>query len=211
MVDDFVETGCSDLPVELCLTRTLDPALTLRHAVDAMKEVVNKLKMDPPCYRSGVIRFQIVVPPSIKSLNWSYLQRKLLAPFPQFYVATTKMHEQFNGLTTMTQMLGVSGVGSAITFCGSSDALRGYDLMERYLSIESPLIRAYGFIDWNMESNKMCNHPGSFYFFIPQIEVNEFENISFLASNLVWDNSLSYTLEEAVRSLERSLYQHSRY
>lgn len=59
VVDDFAETGFSDLPVELCLTRTLDPALTLRHAVDAMKEAVNKLKMDPPCSRSGVIRFQV--------------------------------------------------------------------------------------------------------------------------------------------------------
>ncbi|PKU61520.1 protein PHYLLO, chloroplastic isoform X1 [Dendrobium catenatum] len=209
VVDEFVETGCSDLPVELCLTRTLDPALTLMQAVNAMKEAVNKLKIDPPCSRSGVLRFQIVVPPSVKSLNWLYLQCKSLAPFPQIYVATTKMHERFNGLTITTQMLGVSGVGSAITFCGSSGVLRGYNLMERYLSLESPLISAYGFIgiDWNMESKKMFNHPGSFYFFIPQIEVNEFENVSFLASNLVWDNSLSYPLEEAVHSLERSLNQ----
>lgn len=74
---------------------------------------------------------QIIVPPSVKSLNWSYLQCKSLVPFPQFYVATTKMLEQFNGLTIKTQLLGVSGVGSAITFNGSSDVLRGYNLMER--------------------------------------------------------------------------------
>ncbi|XP_020571316.1 protein PHYLLO, chloroplastic [Phalaenopsis equestris] len=207
-VDEFVETGCFDLPVELCLTRTLDPALTLTHAVDAMKEAVNKLKMDPPCSRSGVIRFQIVVPPSVKSLNWSYLQGKSLAPFPQFYFATTKMQEDIM-LTIKPQMLGVSGVGSAITFCGSSDVLRGYNMMERYLSLDSPLLSAYGFIgsDWNRDSKKMCNHSSSFYIFIPQIEVNEFEDVSILASNMVWDNSLSYRFEEAVHSLERSLCQ----
>ncbi|KAK8925900.1 hypothetical protein KSP39_PZI018177 [Platanthera zijinensis] len=207
-VNEFEETGCSDLPVEICLTKNLDPALTLRHAVDAMKEAINKLKLDPPCSRSGVLRFQIAVPPSVKSLNWLHSQ-SVSDSFPQFYLATKTMHEQFNGLVIMPRMLGVSGVGAAITFHGSSDVLRVYKLMERYLSFESPLLRTYGFtgIDWSMKSNEMYNPPGSFYFFIPQIEMVEFENFSFLASNLVWDNSLSYTLNEAAHSLERSLHQ----
>ncbi|PKA52996.1 Protein PHYLLO, chloroplastic [Apostasia shenzhenica] len=210
VVDEFVETGCSDLPVEFCLSRNLEPVLTLRHAVDAMMEALNMLKLEPPCSKSGVLRFQVLVPPSIKALDWLCSQNSLDI-FPQHYLAL-QIEEQSHVLTNMIEMLGVSGVGAAISFRGSSHILKGYNLMERYLSLESPLLRTYGFtgVDCNMKSNLMDKLPGSFYFFIPQIELNEFENCSLLASNLVWDVSLSFTFEEAIQLLEGSLHQVSK-
>ncbi|XP_077237681.1 2-oxoglutarate decarboxylase/hydro-lyase/magnesium ion-binding protein isoform X2 [Tasmannia lanceolata] len=49
--------------------------------------------------------------------------------------------------------------------------------------------------------------PGSFYFFIPKIELVEFESNSLLAATLAWDDFLFYTFEKAVHSFELSLYQ----
>ncbi|KAG0463359.1 hypothetical protein HPP92_019428 [Vanilla planifolia] len=131
VVDEFVETEVSDLPVELSLTRSLDPALTLGHAVNAMKDTIKKLKLNPPCSRSGVLRFQVLVPPSIKSLNWLYSQNKLSSIFPQFYILSRQDLEQSHVPAIMTEIHGVSGIGSAIVFRGSSAVLRGYHLMKR--------------------------------------------------------------------------------
>lgn len=50
-----------DLPVDLCITRDLDPAVTFREGVERIKVAISKLKEEPLCCRSGVIRFQVSI------------------------------------------------------------------------------------------------------------------------------------------------------
>lgn len=59
-MDDFVGKDEFLLPVELSLTRTLPPALTLRHGVEKLREAIEELKLDPPRSNSGVLRFQVL-------------------------------------------------------------------------------------------------------------------------------------------------------
>ncbi|ONK69405.1 uncharacterized protein A4U43_C05F22510 [Asparagus officinalis] len=195
--DEFV------LPVELSFTRTLPPALTLKHGVGKLREAVEKLKLDPPCSNSGVLRYQVAVPPSVKALDWLYCQQKFSNVFPQFHFVGKQIDEGVldNGNWK------VSGIGAAIYFHGSS--AEGCYLMARYLSIDSHLIRAYGFV--GMSYGRMPSFveqkPGSFYFLIPQVELNQLENGSFMSLNLIWDDSLAYTFGEAVKSVEKCFQQ----
>lgn len=87
--DGVVVSGdeCGDLVVEACLTRTLPPALTLQHGLESLKEAVQDLKLHPPCSTSGMIRFQVAVPPSTNAFNWFYSQPESLRVFPQFYIS----------------------------------------------------------------------------------------------------------------------------
>ncbi|XP_006647426.2 protein PHYLLO, chloroplastic [Oryza brachyantha] len=48
---------------------------------------------------------------------------------------------------------------------------------------------------------------GSFYFFIPQVELSEFDGYSMLSSTIVWDDSLSHTFEDSVCSFESCFSQ----
>lgn len=57
--DGFLASGDSELPAELFVTRTLPPALTLAEAVGRLREEVAKLKANPPCAGSGVLRLQV--------------------------------------------------------------------------------------------------------------------------------------------------------
>lgn len=48
-----------DLTVQVCVTRTLPPALTLELGLESLKEAVDELKTNPPNSSSGVLRFQV--------------------------------------------------------------------------------------------------------------------------------------------------------
>ncbi|XP_073113105.1 protein PHYLLO, chloroplastic isoform X4 [Elaeis guineensis] len=207
--DEFLELGDMDLPVELSVTRALPPALTLREGFDKMKEAIETLKANPPCSRSGVLRIQVTVPPSTKALNWLCCQCKELLVYPQFYFSARQTHQQSLELASLNGMVEVSGIGTAIYVHGSSHTQKGCNLIARYLSVDSPLIRAYGFIGihYKKESFMMEDRPGSFFFFIPQIELNEFGGCSLLASTLIWDDFVSYTFERAVHTFELYFHQ----
>ncbi|XP_004952910.1 protein PHYLLO, chloroplastic isoform X2 [Setaria italica] len=43
---------------------------------------------------------------------------------------------------------------------------------------------------------------GSYYFFIPQVELSEFDSCSILSSTMVWDDSVSHTFKDAVSLFE---------
>lgn len=58
-VDAFLGMDGSDLPVEICHTRTLPPSLTLQDAASKIKEEVEQLKLSPPHSRTGFLRFQV--------------------------------------------------------------------------------------------------------------------------------------------------------
>lgn len=48
-----------DLMVQVCVTRTLPPALTLELGLESLKEAVDELKTNPPKSSTGVLRFQV--------------------------------------------------------------------------------------------------------------------------------------------------------
>ncbi|KAF8399244.1 hypothetical protein HHK36_015109 [Tetracentron sinense] len=205
----FLETEDSDSMVDLCITRTLAPALTFEHGLVKLKEAVEKLKSDPPCCGSGIYRFQVAVPPSAKPLNWLCCQPQSSGVFPQFYLSK-EMNDPSCELLSLNRVLGVSGIGAAVYFMGSSSCSLGeWNSIKRYLSVDSPLIRAYGFmgINFDTESSSMKHETGSFYFFIPQVELDEYESNSLLAATLAWNDSALCTFGKAVHSINSSLDQ----
>ncbi|GMH01833.1 hypothetical protein Nepgr_003672 [Nepenthes gracilis] len=80
-----------------------------------------------------------------------------------------------------------------------------------YLLVDSPNITAYGFIgiNYDIETSFLKPETGSFYFFIPQIELNEYEGFSLLGGTMAWCDSSLCTFEEALHSYEASLFQAS--
>ncbi|CAL5419038.1 unnamed protein product [Camellia sinensis] len=206
---ELLEDEDVELLVETCITRTLPPALTLEHGLQMIKDAVDELKSNPPRFNSGMYRFQVAVPPSAKALNWFCCQPESLGVFPQFFLSKEKDDPTFRSLS-LSGVRGVFGIGTAVLFKGSSScASAEWSSIKRYLSLDSTLVRAYGFIDFDfeIESSSMKHTKGSFYLFIPEIELDELEGISNLAATLVWDDSSLCTFEEAVQSYELALYQ----
>ncbi|KAI8539299.1 hypothetical protein RHMOL_Rhmol09G0170900 [Rhododendron molle] len=194
-----------------CITRTLPPALTLERGLKTINSAVEELKSNPPSRSTrGMYRFQVVVPPSAKALNWFCCQPESSAVFPQFFLSK----ETANQIThSLSGLRGIFGIGAAILFKGSSYASREWSSLERYLPPDSSLVSAYGFmdVDFNLNSSSMKHRRGSFYVFIPEIELNEFEGISTLAATLVWHDSFLCTFEEAIQSYKLALYQATYY
>ncbi|KAL7171373.1 hypothetical protein ACSBR2_036094 [Camellia fascicularis] len=208
---ELLEDEDVELLVETCIMRTLPPALTLEHGLQMIKDAVDELKSNPPCFNSGIYRFQVAVPPSAKALNWFCCQPESSGVFPQFFLSKEKDDPTFRSLS-LNGVRGVFGIGTAVLFKGfSSCASAEWSSIKRYLSLDSTLVRAYGFIDvdFEIESSSMKHTRGSFYLFIPEIELDELEGISNLAATLVWDDSSLCTFEEAVQSYELALYQAS--
>ncbi|XP_026381048.1 protein PHYLLO, chloroplastic-like isoform X2 [Papaver somniferum] len=208
--DDDEEEEDSELPVELSYTRTLPPALTFEHGIKKIKVEIDKLKLNSPTSRSGILRFQVAVPPSTKACNWLCNQPQTPEVFPQFYLSKMDVDKEGVDLHLPNGLLGVSGVGAAAQFtCKTTDASKERSSIKRYLSVASPLIKAYGFvgIHFDTESYKMRRENGSSYYFIPQLELDEYGSTSLLAATLAWDYSSPRSFNEAMRSLELSLDQ----
>ncbi|KAB5531933.1 hypothetical protein DKX38_018603 [Salix brachista] len=79
----------------------------------------------------------------------------------------------------------------------------------RFLSASCPLIRAYGAIRFDARANISSEWEafGSFYFIIPQVELDELDGCSMLATTIAWDNALSWTWEQAVDAVEATMTQ----
>lgn len=201
-----------ELVVETSVTRTLPAALTLERGLESIKEALEELKLNPPSSSHGVIRFQVAVPPSAKALNWFCCQPESSDVFPLFFLSKETENPTCKSLYS-NRIRGVFGIGVAISFVRSSSyASREENLVRRYLSNDSALIRAYGFMDINFATESsitMKHEAGSFYFFIPQIELHEHESVSILAATLAWDDAVSCTFEQAIQSYESSHHQAS--
>ncbi|XP_048134973.1 protein PHYLLO, chloroplastic isoform X3 [Rhodamnia argentea] len=105
---------------------------------------------------------------------------------------------------------GTFGIGAAAYFRYSSTEAAGESTpIKRFLSNDSALIKAYGFLDvnFNTELSSMEHEAGSFYLFIPQIELDECENVSTLSATLAWSGPSSCPFEEALISFESSSHQ----
>ncbi|WVZ74855.1 hypothetical protein U9M48_022979 [Paspalum notatum var. saurae] len=198
-VDEMSGIEDRDLPVDVSFTRRLPPALTVGDGLDALRRAADEVKASPPAgASSGVIRFEILVPPSTKALKWSSQFRRS-SLFPQFYLSRM--------LTSGPSFeLEICGIGSAICLHGCSSA---ENAVSRYISSDSHLARAYGFIDmkYDKELPSVEEKLGSYYFFIPQVELSEFHSCSILSSTMIWDDSISQTFEDAVALFESCFNQ----
>ncbi|XP_062163333.1 protein PHYLLO, chloroplastic isoform X1 [Alnus glutinosa] len=212
-IGELSGTEDGDLVFETCITRTLPPALTLEQGLQRITEAVEKMKMDPPAAATGIFRFQVAVPPSPKALNWFCCQPAESSVYPLFFLSKNTDNPTYKSLY-LKQSCGVFGIGAAIYFTNTSSFTSAeLSSTKRYLLNDSTSIMAYGFMDinFNMESSSMVHEAGSSYFFIPQIELHEYEGVSILAATLAWSDSSLCSFEEAVCSYELSLKQASRY
>ncbi|VAI57224.1 unnamed protein product [Triticum turgidum subsp. durum] len=68
---------------------------------------------------------------------------------------------------------------------------------------------AYGAVGmkYNEELLSIEEKAGSFYFFIPQVELTEFVGYSVLSSTMVWDHFVSHTFEDSVCLFESCFKQ----
>ncbi|KAJ4846899.1 hypothetical protein Tsubulata_026226 [Turnera subulata] len=207
--DDLEDEGV-ELEVETVITRILPPALTLEHGIWSIEEAVEKLKKEPPPSTHGVWRFQIAVPPSPKALIWFCCQPESSGVFPRFFMSK-ETENPSSKLLLLNKTRGVFGIGAAIYFASdSSCAAAKQRSIRRYLSSDSILLNTYGFLDvaFEMDSSSIKPEAGSSYFIIPEIELDEHEDISILAATLAWDSAFC-TFKQAVESFEASIYQAS--
>ncbi|KAM6548265.1 hypothetical protein CsatB_019941 [Cannabis sativa] len=210
-INDILEMEDGEFEIETCITRTLPPALTLDQGLDRIKEAVEKLKLNPPpsSTSSGVFRFQVAVPPSAKALNWFCCQPESSSVFPLFFISKDTNEPSFKSLV-LNETRGVFGIGAAVYFTRNSSGTSGEkNRPKRYISNESSPIMAYGFVDFdfNKKLSVTENQAGSYYFIIPQIELDECEGVSILSATLAWCNYSLSTFEEALNSFDSSLIQ----
>ncbi|CAN6447201.1 unnamed protein product [Victoria cruziana] len=205
VLDTLSGMECSDFPVGICETRTLSPALTLRDGVMALREAIANLKLDPPCLKNGVLRYQIVVPPSVKALDWIICQPQSCQMLPQIYFSEGPRNVFVQESNALLGVMALSGIGSAVYFEGS-EFYNEYMKVKRFLSADSPSIRAYG-CRFEKSQEDLCRSNVKYYFFIPQIELVEFRNGSLMAATLAWDEFSASSFEKSVLSLELSLNQ----
>ncbi|KAF6171681.1 hypothetical protein GIB67_007202 [Kingdonia uniflora] len=112
-----LETDESELllAVELNHTHTLPPALTLEHGLIKIKEEVQKWKSKRPCARSGILRFQVAVPPSAKAFSWLCTQPQLSGVFPQFFLSKMDVDNPIIETHCFDGRFRIFGVGSAVS------------------------------------------------------------------------------------------------
>ncbi|CAN4125211.1 unnamed protein product [Withania somnifera] len=193
--------------ISTCITRTLSQALTLEQGLQKIKEAVKELKDNPPCCSSGMFRFQVVVPPSTKSLKWFCCQPESSGVFPQFFVSKERENPSFKSVVS-DHTRGIFGIGAAINLKGFSST-KEYGEFGRCCAVESTPVVAYGFLDVSFDtaSSSVKQEAGSFYFFVPQIELAEFEGASILSIMVAWNDSYICTFKEALQVCESSLLQ----
>ncbi|KAJ6357007.1 hypothetical protein OIU78_004991 [Salix suchowensis] len=181
-VTDVTELEGEDcnLVLETCITRALPPALTLERGIESIKAAVVGLKSNPPCSSHGV--FQISGCCAAESKSFKLV---LLA----------------------------TGVGWRVSsqFALKLVLQKHQKRIRRYLSSDSAHIMTYGFMDinFNKESSSIKHEAGSFCFLIPEVELDEQEEASILVVTLAWDENFCWTFEQAIQSLESSIYQAS--
>ncbi|XVE74433.1 hypothetical protein DITRI_Ditri12bG0017000 [Diplodiscus trichospermus] len=207
---DANEIEDGDLVVETCITRSLPLALTLEHGLQSIREAVEELKLNPPSSSSGILRFQVAVPPGAKALKWFCSQPESLGVFPLFFLSKEMKGPSCKSLY-LNKARGIFGIGAAVFFTNSSCVPAELSSIKRYLSNDSNHMSTYGFVDisFNTELSSVKHKPGSFYFLIPLIELDEHEDISILAATLAWSDSCMCTFDQAIHSFESALYQAS--
>ncbi|CAD6225196.1 unnamed protein product [Miscanthus lutarioriparius] len=200
--------------------RALPAAPAPHDAVGQLRAAVDALigsDAPPPAAPSGIIRIEVPIRQRVDAIEWLHAQTALLprcffsarAPLPDApTLAGTSTCGNGNGNGQRQQPVSVAGVGSAVFFRGTEPfSLADWRSIKRFLPRDCPLIRAYGAIRFDATSDASVEWEdyGSFYFIVPQVEFNELEESSVLATTIAWDDSLSWTWQNAVEELQSTL------
>ncbi|ONK59362.1 uncharacterized protein A4U43_C08F5660 [Asparagus officinalis] len=184
-----------------------------------MKLAIAALGEDPPRYESGIIRVEVPVRQRADAIDWLQAQENL----PLCYFSGRDQKMNLNGLagngsfsysTKDHKLISVAGVGSAVFFQRFDQfALQDWRCIKRFLSKGSPLIRAYGGIRFDAKTDVSSEWKdfGSFYFLIPQVEFDELEDSSMLATTIAWDDNLHWSWQNAMDGLRARVHQISPY
>ncbi|XVF50172.1 hypothetical protein PTKIN_Ptkin04bG0074300 [Pterospermum kingtungense] len=207
--------GCEGepkVPIGTIETRTMGGVATPAMAMDTLNLAIAELKSNPPPFTSGIIRLQ-----QIEAIEWLHSQDQIL-PRCFFSGRRNKANgsnllidiSNGNGHSGSHDLVSVAGVGSAVFFRQLDPfSYHDWSSIKRFLSSNCPLIRAYGAIRFDARANLSPEWKpfGSFYFMVPQVEFDELQRSSMLAITVAWDNALSWTLDEAIDSLEATMQQ----
>ncbi|XP_078170032.1 isochorismate synthase 2 [Carex rostrata] len=212
---------CGDevqFPISISETHTLPPVPTLHSAPAQLILALSALQAQPPLFASGIIRLQVPIRERGDAIEWLHAQ-KHESLFPRCFFSARSgtstidfpiSASSITDLDPSNNPVSVAGIGSAVFFRGSDPfSSHHWTSIKRFLSRESPLIRAYGAIRFDASSNVSPEWQdyGSFYFMVPQVEFDELEDGSILAMTIAWDDSLQYTWHTAIRQLQATLHQ----
>ncbi|RVW90449.1 Isochorismate synthase 2, chloroplastic [Vitis vinifera] len=209
--------GDPKIPIGTIQTRTFPGVSTHSLALDTLSSAISHLKSDPPPFTSGILRLQVPIQQKIEAIDWLHAQQELL---PRCFFSSRSQSSSFdpfidsvngdgNGLEDH-DLVSVAGIGAAVFFRHIHPfSLDDWKSIKRFLSKKCPLIRAYGAIRFDPRANVSSEWRafGSFYFVVPQVEFNELEGSSVLATTIAWDNALSWTWEKAIGALQATMCQ----
>ncbi|KAF4367622.1 hypothetical protein F8388_011261 [Cannabis sativa] len=182
--------GNPHFPLGTIGTRTLPPVPSHSVALDNLTSAISDLKHNPPPFSSGIIRLQVPIEQQMDAIDWLHAQDQLL---PCCFFSGRSPNESYN--------LFIENSKNNQNSCNSN--------LVSVAGVECPLIRAYGAIRFDARTNISSEWEpfGSFYFMIPQVEFDEFEDKSMLASTVAWDDALSWPWEKAINELQARISQ----
>ncbi|XP_020685021.1 isochorismate synthase, chloroplastic isoform X1 [Dendrobium catenatum] len=207
-----------DQPLIIHETRTLPAVAVAESAFLQLNLAITALRADPPRTNSGIIRLEVPIMEKARAIDWLHAQHHL----PCCYFSGRGQNRERDLIDISGNEHGgyhdkdekcfvsVAGVGSAVSFRGSDPfGLEDWKCIKRFLSKDCPLVRAYGAIRFDAKRNISTEWKefGSFYFIIPQVEFDEFEDGSMLATTIAWDDYLLLTWEKAVNGLIATMNQ----
>ncbi|KAJ0959981.1 hypothetical protein J5N97_000237 [Dioscorea zingiberensis] len=167
---------------------------------------------------------KVPIQQKIEAIDWLYAQNKLLprcyfsdraqTGSPKLSIDCANGNGNGNGQSPKkhNKLVSVAGVGSAVFFQDLHPfSYRHWKSLKRFLSTECPLIPGK-YMGQSGLMQEPLYHPeweafGYFYFMVPQVEFDELEDSSILATNIAWDNSLSWTLGNAIDELKATMHQ----
>ncbi|KAL5544401.1 hypothetical protein UlMin_008185 [Ulmus minor] len=215
------ESREANLGVGTIETRTLGVVSSHASALEKLNFAISELKSNPPSCTSGIIRLQVPVEQKIDAIDWLHSQDEAT---PRCFFSGRSEIEDGDLLLQSTNgngngnghsseednLVSVAGVGSAVFFTDLNPfSYSDWKSIKRFLSPDCPLIRAYGAMRFDARSSISSDWKafGSFYFVVPQVELDEFKDNSVLATTIAWDNSLSRTLDMAINELQATISQ----
>ncbi|KAL5716114.1 isochorismate synthase [Ranunculus cassubicifolius] len=195
-------------PLETIQTLTFSPVSTLQLAMERLNTQLNS--QSSPESLSGIIRFEVPIEQEIEAIGWLSAQDEIQRCYfsGRNHRDPIPILDGANGDAWKTPV-SVAGLGAAVFFqqTTSSFSVEDWRCIKRFLSEDSPLIRAYGAIRFDAGTSISSEWEGfgSFYFTIPQVECVELKGSSMLAMTIAWDNKLLWTWRKAVETLQATL------
>ncbi|RVW35516.1 Isochorismate synthase 2, chloroplastic [Vitis vinifera] len=125
----------------------------------------------------------------IEAIDWLHAQQELL---PRCFFSSRSQSSSFDPFIDSVN--------------GDGNGLEDHDLVSFQEMPFNSCIRAIRF-DPRANVSSEWRAFGSFYFVVPQVEFNELEGSSVLATTIAWDNALSWTWEKAIGALQATMCQ----